>query len=203
MRTATRVKQQLQDSVEESIIEKQIRDISKSEIELGENTETFKRNATPIPLQDSSRHIYYMEKPNLLTKHEYLLPHNAEFGQEFYNRIVLKSNTLGSLVRKFMIIIQALVTFGPIASAKMKDMAQTRSKEFLQREAWRAILLCSQWYHPFKILAKYNVTEVQGVLCKHTTNEPLAINLLGTDVTPLISGKDPLSKLLINKAHMK
>ena len=72
MRTATRVKQQLQDSVEESIIEKQIRDISKSEIELGENTETFKRNATPIPLQDSSHHIYYMDKPNLLKKHYHI-----------------------------------------------------------------------------------------------------------------------------------
>ena len=77
------------------------------------------------------------------------------------------------------------------------------TKDFLQREALRAILLCSQWYHPFKILAKYNVTNVQGVLCKHTTNETLAISLLGTDVTPLISNRDPISKLLINKAHLR
>ena len=86
---------------------------------------------------------------------------------------------------------------------KIKDRALTMTKEFLQREAWRAILLCSQRYHSFKILAKYNVTKVQGVLCKHTTNEPLAISLLGTDVTPLVSNKDPLSRLLINKAHWR
>ena len=77
------------------------------------------------------------------------------------------------------------------------------TKEFLQREAWRAILLCSQRYHSFKILAKYNITEVQGVLCKHTKNEPLAISLLGTDVMPVVSNKDPLSRLLINKAHLR
>ena len=82
-------------------------------------------------------------------------------------------------------------------------MQLTMTKEFLQREAWRPILLCSQKYHSFKILSKYNITTVQGVLCKHTTNEPLAISLLGTDVTPVVSNKDPLSKLLINKAHLR
>ena len=64
-------------------------------------------------------------------------------------------------------------------------------------------MLCSQKYYPFKILAKYNVMNVQGVLCKHTTVEPLAISLLGMDATPIISNKDPISKLLINKAHLR
>ena len=82
-------------------------------------------------------------------------------------------------------------------------MGLTKSKDFLQREAWRAILLCSQKYHPFKILAKYNVMNVQGVLCKHTIVEPLAISLLGTDATHIVSNKDPISKLLINKAHQR
>ena len=75
----------------------------------------------------------------------------------------------------------------------MKEGAIAMTKEFLHREAWRAILLSSQKYYVFKILAKYNITTVQGVLCKHTTNEPLAISLLGTDVTPIVSNKDPLS----------
>ena len=96
---------------------------------------------------------------------------NVEFGENFYTQLVLRSNTLGSLIRKFMILIQVLVTFGPMAIKKMNEMALTRTKEFLQKEAWRVILLCSQKYYPFKILAKYNVMNVQGVLCKHTTFE--------------------------------
>ena len=82
----------------------------------------------------------------------------------------------------------------------MDAIGLTRSKGFLQRETWRAILMCSQKYYPFKMLAKYNAIEVHGVLCKHTAVEPLAISLLGTDATPIVSNKDPISKLLINKA---
>ena len=63
--------------------------------------------------------------------------------------------------------------------------------------------MCSQKYYPFKMLAKYNAIEVHGVLCKHTAVEPLAISLLGTDATPIVSNKDPISKLLINKAHQR
>ena len=33
--------------------------------------------------------------------------------------------------------------------------------------------------------------------------EPLAISLLGTDATPIVSNKDPISKLLINKTHKR
>ena len=61
-------------------------------------------------------------------------------------------------------------------------------------------MLCSQKYYTFEILAKCNVMNVQGVLCKHTTVEPLAISMLGT---PIISNRDPISKLLINKAHLR
>ena len=43
-----------------------------------------------------------------------------------------------------MVIIQALVTFGPTAKKMMMDQGLTKTKEFLQREAWRAILLCSK-----------------------------------------------------------
>ena len=50
-----------------------------------------------------------MNKLNMLTKDTYVLPDTAEFGETFYNRIVLKSNTLAALVRKFMVILQALV----------------------------------------------------------------------------------------------
>ena len=48
MRNETRAKQQLQtaDTVGESIIEQQIRDISKSEIKVGENINAFKQNTT-------------------------------------------------------------------------------------------------------------------------------------------------------------
>ena len=85
----------------------------------------------------------------------------------------------------------------------MDEIGLTRSKDFLQREAWRVILKCSQKYYPLKMLAKYNAIEVHGVLCKHTAVEPLAIGMLGTDATPIVSNKDPISKLFINKAHQR
>ena len=62
------------------------------------------------PLHGCSDRVHYMDKPNMLTKNTYVLPNTAEFGEIFYNRIVLKSNTLAALVRKFMVIIQPLVT---------------------------------------------------------------------------------------------
>ena len=68
----------------------------------------------------------------MLTRDPYILPDTAEFGEIFYNRIVSKSNTLASLVRKFMVIIQALVSLGPMAKKKMKEGALTMTKEFLQ-----------------------------------------------------------------------
>ena len=47
------------------------------------------------------------------------------------------------------------------------------------------------------------LVEVQGIKCKHTTNKLLAITLLGTDKTPVISNKDPISRLIISKAHVR
>ena len=73
---------------------------------------------------------------------------------------------------------------------KMSEQNNVVTKELLEREAWRLILLSSQKYFPFKELGKYNMIEVQGIKCKHTTNEPLAITLLGTDKTLIISNKD-------------
>ena len=92
----------------------------------------------------------------MLTRDQYILPKTAQFGEIFNTRIVSKSSTLASLVRKFMVIIHALITLGLTAKKKMREGAHLMTKEFLQREAWRAILVSSQRYHPFKILAKYN-----------------------------------------------
>ena len=110
-----RVKQQLEaaDSVGDDNYEQQIKGTSKSEIKVGENINVYKGNTTQIPLEGSLEHVYSMDKPNLLTKSTYVLPGNAEFGEKFYTQLVLRSNTLGSLIRKFMIIIQVLVTFEP------------------------------------------------------------------------------------------
>ena len=44
---------------------------------------------------------------------------------------------------------------------------------------------------------------IRGVKTKHTTNEPLAIVLLGTDTTPIISNKDPMCQLIRRKAHLR
>ena len=74
--------------------------------------------------------INYMDKPNMLTRDPYILPDTAQFGEIFYNRIVSKSSTLASLVRKFMVIIHALITLGPTAKKKMKEGAQSMTREF-------------------------------------------------------------------------
>ena len=63
--------------------------------------------------------------------------------------------------------------------------------------------MSSQKNFPFKHLEQYNMVEVHGIKCKHTTNEPLAITLLGTDRAPIVSNKDPMSKLLLTKAHVR
>ena len=63
--------------------------------------------------------------------------------------------------------------------------------------------MSSQRNFPFKHLEQYNMVEVHGIKCKLTTNEPLAITLLGTDRTPIVSNKDPMSKLLLTKAHVR
>ena len=85
----------------------------------------------------------------------------------------------------------------------MSELNITVTKELLEREAWRLILLCSQKYFPFKELGKYNLVEVRGIKCRDTTNEPLPITLLGIDKTPIISNKDPMSRPIITKAHIR
>ena len=101
-----------------------------------------------------------------------------------------------------MKILEFMMAFD-IVIKKMNELNITMSKELLEKEAWRVILLCSQKYFPFKELGKYNLVEVKGIKCKHITNEPLAITLLGTDRTPIISNKDPMSRLIITKAHIR
>ena len=73
----------------------------------------------------------------------------------------------------------------------------------LEREAWRIILLTSQRHYSFKELDKYKMVIIDGVKCKKITNEPLAFPFLGTDTTLIVSGKDPISKLLLTKAHFR
>ena len=86
---------------------------------------------------------------------------------------------------------------------KVKEENIIVTQELLEREAWRLILLSCQKQFPFKELGKYNLVEVQGIKCKLTTNEPLAITLLGTDKTPIIINKDPISRLILTKAHVR
>ena len=81
-------------------------------------TNEFKENTTQIPFEGNDKHVQYIDKPNLLTKSTYVLSQTVEFGENFYNQLVLRSNTLGSFVRKFMILIQLIVTFGPMAIKK-------------------------------------------------------------------------------------
>ena len=86
---------------------------------------------------------------------------------------------------------------------KMKEENIIVTQELLEREAWRLILLSSQKHFLFKKLGKYNLVEVQGIKCKLTTSEPLGITLLGTDKSPIVSNKDPISRLIMTKAHVR
>ena len=86
---------------------------------------------------------------------------------------------------------------------KVKGRKIMITQQLLEREDWRLLLMSSQKNFPFKELETYNMVEVHGIKCKFTTNEPLAITLLGTDRTPILSNKDPMSKLLLTKAHVR
>ena len=55
----------------------------------------------------------------------------------------------------------------------------------------------------FQKIRQINLVEIQGIKCRRTTNEPLFNTLLGTDTTPIISSKDPISRLIISKAHVR
>ena len=120
---------------------------------------------------------------------------------ECYNKLVQHSNTLNSLIRKTMMIIKLGTKLNMIEKAKTNKSRIT--KQVLVREAWRLILLSSQKNYPFKQLEQYNMVNLHGIKCKHTTSVPMAITLLGTDRTPILSDKDPLSKLLLRKAHVR
>ena len=101
-----------------------------------------------------------------------------------------------------MKIFEIIMTFDIVAK-KINELNIIMSKELLVKETWRVILLCSQKYFPFKELGKYNLVKILGIKCKHTTNEQLAITLLGTDKTPIISSKDQISRLMISKANVR
>ena len=148
-------------------------------------------------------HIHYLDKMNLLTRDPYILRETAFIDETFYNMLTMKSGTVASLMRKFINIVKAFVIFSRKTRNELTNSDPLMMKNLLEKEAWRLILLNSQKHHPFKILAKYNIIKIQGVLSKLTTNDARAISLLGTDATPVISNKDHLAKLLIHKAHLR
>ena len=100
-----------------------------------------------------------------------------------------------------MMIIKLGMKLNLVRKAKEKKIIIMQ--QFLEREAWRLLLMSSQKNFPFQQLEQYNMVEVHGIKCKLTTNEPLAITLLGTDRTPMVSNKDPMSNLLLTKAHVR
>ena len=117
-----------------------------------------------------------MDKPNLVTDTEYILSDTAALGKDCYTQLISRSHTIGSLIRRFMKILEFITAFGPVAK-RMKELNMPRNKDVLEKEAWRAILLCSQRYFPFRELGKYNLAEIHGIKCNRTTNKPLAITL--------------------------
>ena len=139
------------------------------------------------------------EKLNLLTDQPYALTHSTATLNS-YTELVTRSHTLGSLLKKTMNIFRFIS-----ARKYTKKMGLNLDETFtnLEREAWRIILLTSQRHYPFKELDKYNMVMINGVKCKKITNEHLAILFLGTHNTLIVSGKDPISKLLLTKAHLR
>ena len=105
-------------------------DIFQFETQVCENSrihENIAQNSTHVNYDC----IDYMDKMNMLTRDQYILPKTAQFGEIFNTRIVSKSSTLASLVRKFNVIIHALITLGLTAKKKMKEGAHLMTKEFL------------------------------------------------------------------------
>ena len=54
-------------------------------------------------------------KKNLVTDTKYVLSDSAEIGTEYYTQLISRSHTLGSLIRKFMKILEFMMAFGLVA----------------------------------------------------------------------------------------
>ena len=62
-----------------------------------------------------------MDKPNLVTDTEYVLSDTAALGKDCYTQLISRSHTLGSLIRRFMKILEFITAFGPMAK-RMKEL---------------------------------------------------------------------------------
>ena len=83
-----------------------------------------------------------MDRPNLVTDTEFILSDTAALWKDCYTHLISRSHTLGSLIRRFMKILEFITVFGQVAN-KMKELNMPRNKETLEKEAWRATLFCS------------------------------------------------------------
>ena len=71
-----------------------------------------------------------------------------------------------------------------------------------EKEAWRSVLLSSQYHYPIKTGKAWTVCDIGGVKCRVRRLEGGDANMVfGTKFLPIISNQDPIMRKLIRLAH--
>ena len=72
-----------------------------------------------------------------------------------------------------------------------------------EKEAWRSVLLSSQYHYPIKTGKAWAVCDIGGVKCRVRRLEGGDANMVfGTKFLPIISNQDPIMGKLIRLAHL-
>ena len=72
-----------------------------------------------------------------------------------------------------------------------------------EKEAWRSVLLSSQYHYPIKTGKTWTVCDIGGVKCRVRRLEGGDANMIfGTKFLPIISNQDPIIGKLIRLAHL-
>ena len=94
----------------------------------------------------------YADKPNLLTVKVYILSDSAAIGIDHYTQLISLSHTLGFFIRRVMKVLEFVMMKCKTIVERMNEMNIIMTKELLEEEAWRLILLSSQKHFPLKQL---------------------------------------------------
>ena len=86
------------------------------------------------PLDTNILNIRYTDKWNLVTDTSYVLSDSAEIRGDCYTQLTSHSHTLGSLIRKFMKILEFIMAF-KVITKKMNELNIIVNKELLEKEA--------------------------------------------------------------------
>ena len=80
----------------------------------------WEMNGGEKPLDMNIMNLTYADKPNLLTDQAYILSDTAMISLDIYTQLISLSHTLGSFVRKVMLIIKYVMMKCKVIDERMK-----------------------------------------------------------------------------------